>query len=134
MAKELHVEYVGKKPVATEHLSGRGIQWRGKGDIQPVPEKYARQLAENYPDQWHLSESQDGDVTSTAEALAILTNSKDAPKAGKGRRAKAAAQLAALINGEPEAPKQEEAAPAEVETAAAEEAPAVDPDADFDVS
>lgn len=132
MAKELLVEYVGRKPVATEHLSGLGIQWKGNGDIQPVPEKYARKLAESYPDQWKLSESADGDVNDTATALKILTNSKDAPKAGKSRKAKAAALLAAQIAAG--APLETEPEPAVEEPAAEGDAPAADSDADFDAN
>ena len=118
---EVNVEYIGNKPWTVEKLTGFAFSWNGKGDVKPLPEKLANQLVKAHPDQWRLCKSEEGDVVGVAEALQVLTNSNLAPKVGRGRKAKAAAELAAQLAAgapapvvaEPEAPVEAAEAPAE---------------------
>lgn len=119
MAK-VNVQYVGKKPFAIDNVTNSGTCWNGNGDVQPMESKAATQLTDRHPDQWRLSESEDGDVNGMKEALAVLTGN-DKGKTPRSRRAKAAAVLAAELAGKPIEPTGNEP-PAELVDAEAGEA------------
>lgn len=54
----VRIEYVGKKPSATDNVAGSRVTWNGPGDIAEVTEAQAKVLL-RYPDQWALVDGKD---------------------------------------------------------------------------
>lgn len=47
------IRYIGNKPEKTDNAARTGVVWRGKGDVQTVPDSAVGKLL-NHPDVWEL--------------------------------------------------------------------------------